>query len=144
MSKFLDTIVSHANQLEWTLEKLSDARLRLSFNMGEGRSQNVLISHYPNGDEDSSDLVEIASAALKMDGFPDGKLGAEMAKKLLKQNATTAFSSWAIEDTEDGPYLVAMSGWMLDDLDAEEFELAALIVANAADEMEGTLGIDNF
>ena len=45
MSKFLDTIVSHANQLEWTLEKLSDARLRISFNMGEGRDRKMCL--YP-------------------------------------------------------------------------------------------------
>jgi len=104
--------------------------------MGEGRSQNVLISHYPNSDEDTSDLIEIASAVLKMDGFPDGQLGKEMAEKLLRENAVMTFASWAIEETGDGLYLVAMSGWMLNDLDPEEMKLAVLIVSKAADEMK--------
>jgi len=88
--------------------------------------------------------VEVASAVVKMDGFPDGKLGKSMAEKLLRENSTMAFANWAIEQTSDGPYLVAMSGWMLDDLDAEELDFAANIVSGVADQMEASLGVDNF
>ena len=145
MSKFLEIMKSHIDQLGWqSVEQVNDRVLRMGFDMGEGRSQTVIMTHYPSENESQSDVVEVASAVVKMDGFPDGKLGKSMAEKLLRENSTMAFANWAIEQTSDGPYLVAMSGWMLDDLDAEELDFAANIVSGVADQMEATLGVDNF
>ena len=136
---------SHIETLGWqSVEQLSERTLRMGFDMGEGRSQMVLITHYPTESEDSSDVVEVASAVVKMDGFPDGKLGKSMSEKLLRENSTMAFANWAIQETPDGPYLVAMSGWMLDDLDPEELDFAVHIVSGVADKMEESLGVDNF
>jgi len=144
MSQFLEKIKSHTDKLGWqSIEQLNERTLRVGFDMGEGRSQSALITHYPM-EGDRSDAVEIASAAVKMDGFPDGKLGKTMAEKLLRENSTMAFANWAIQETSDGPYLVAMSGWLLDDLDPEELDFAVHIVLGVADKMEESLGVDNF
>jgi len=145
MSKFLKVINSHAEKLGWqSLDELNERTIRMGFDMGEGRTQTLIITHYPSEDENMSDAVEIASAVMKMDGLPDGKIGKAMSEKLLRENSTMAFANWAIQDTADGPYLVAISGWMLDDLDPEELDFAANIVSGVADRMEESLGVDNF
>lgn len=143
MSNFVDIIGEHAKKIGWeAINQLDETTIVLPFDMGDNRSQNVIISHYPQ--EESSDFVEITSAVIKMDGFPDGKLGKEMAEKLLRENCSMALVNWAIDETSEGAYLVARSGWMLDDLDAEELEMAVGIVSNVADNMESSLGVDNF
>jgi len=144
MSHYLEKMKSHIDELGWqSVEQLSERTLRMGFDMGEGRTQTVLITHYPT-EGTGSDAVEVASAVIKMDGFPDGKLGKAMSEKLLRENATMAFANWAIQETGDGPYLVAMSGWLLDDLDAEELDFAVHIVSGVADRMEESMGVDNF
>ena len=145
MAQFLETMKSHIEKLGWeSVDQVSEQTLRMGFDMGEGRTQMVFMTHYPVEGEDRSDAIEISSAVVKMDGFPDGKLGKAMAEKLLRENSTMAFANWAIEETSDGPYLVAMSGWLLDDLDPEELDMAVHIVAAVADKMEASLGVDNF
>ncbi|TQV70180.1 hypothetical protein FKG94_21915 [Exilibacterium tricleocarpae] len=147
MSQFLTKIKSYAKDLQWddSLQQVSERFLRLGFNMGEGRTQMVIIIHYPDDDQQNNGVIEVSSAVVKMDGMPDGKLGAEMARKLLRENASYGFANWAIQDIpSEGRYLIATSGWLLDELDLDELKLAVHIVAKMADDMEKTLGVDNF
>jgi hypothetical protein len=117
----------------------------MMFEMDDDRSQMVII----NGVEtnDGNEVVTIQSAVLKLEGLPNQMLGGDMAKKLLRENSQMALAKWSIDETQDGKYLVATSNWYLDTLDtldAEEFYRAVRVVAGAADEMESTLGVDNF
>lgn len=142
-NKFISTITDYAEKLEITLNQENDHLFSLVFDMGEGRSQKVIIVHHER-EADQSDIVEIASAVLKLDDLPDKKLGQDMAMKLLRENDTSLGANWAIDEAEDSSHLVAMANWFLDDMDLEEFELSVYNVAGMADALESQLGVDNF
>lgn len=142
-SKFIDTVMGYAEKLEITINQENEHLLSMMFDMGEGRSQKVIIYHHERG-EDQSDVVEIASAVLKVDDLPDAKVGQEMATKLLRENDHSLGAKWAIDKSEDSSHLVAMANWFLDDMDLEEFELSLYNVAFMADNLESQLGVDNY
>lgn len=147
MSIFTKKIEAYASELGWIqgLRKENDRVFRFNYNMGEGRSQMVLICYHCSDENPDKGIVEVSSPAMKMDGLPGGKLGAQMAEKLLRENGRSIFTNWAIEDLpSEGRYLIATSRWLIEGLDAEELDIAANVVAAAADKMEKTLGVDNF
>lgn len=142
-ASFVNKITEYSHQLEWNLDQVSDSCFRMLFDMGEGRSQGVLIMLY-EGEDGAPSWVEVSSAVMNLDGMPDGQLGAKKAQELLRENADMAFAKWAVADHGDAKHLVAVSNWRLEDMDCEELDVAVHIVAKRADDLESQLGVDNF
>lgn len=142
-NKFFEAIKQHADKLEITLNEDNESICSVMFDMGEGRSQRVIICHHPSKDG-SNDLVEISSAVLDLASMPDNKIGLEMATKLLRENDASLCANWAIDKGSDSCHLVATARWWLDEMDTEEFEVSLFNVALMADQLESTLGVDNF
>lgn len=142
MTGFIGKIEALCSACELVYDQTHENSVRMMFEMDDDRSQMVII----NGVEtnDGNEVVTIQSAVLKLEGLPNQMLGGDMAKKLLRENSQMALAKWSIDETQDGKYLVATSNWYLETLDAEEFYRAVRVVAGAADEMESTLGVDNF
>ncbi|CAA0085103.1 Uncharacterised protein [BD1-7 clade bacterium] len=140
--QFHNTINQHTAALGWTTDTEGEDLISLLFDMGEGRSQRVVIAHHDLGN--GTQIVEVSSAVLKMDGLPNHQLGREMAITLLKENAQKPFSNWAIDGEGETAHLVATSRWLLSDLDKEELHHAVVIVAGMADRLEEQLGVDHF
>lgn len=142
MSKTIKKIEELCKACEFNFEQTGESSIRMLFEMEGDRSQMVLV----NGVETQSGkaVVSIQSAVLKLDGLPNQMLGKDMATKLLRENAQMALAKWSIDEVEEGKYLVATSNWYLDTLDPEEFGRSVQVVAGAADNMEETLGVDNF
>lgn len=141
-NKFHEIIGRHAEQLGVNLKVDNERMISAMFDMGEGRTQRVLVLHHPSEDG-TKDIVEIASAVLDLSGMPDQQIGAAMALKLLRENDSTLCASWAI-DKVGGCHLVAMGNWWLDEMDADEFGTTLYGVAAMADNLERQLGVDNF
>lgn len=142
-NKFINTVTDYAEKLEITLTQENDHFFSFLFNMGEGRSQKVVIYHHER-EKDKSDIVEIASAVLKIDELPDKKIGQDMAMKLLRENDSSLGAKWAVDANDESSHLVAMANWFLDDMDLEEFEMSVYSVAGMADALESQLGVDHF
>jgi len=138
---FLKKIPALLQEIGWSCNTEDPETLSMMFDMGEGRSQKVVFFYHTSGD---AQLVAISSAVLQMDGLPDNQIGTEMAANLLRQNEEFAFANWAVDGEGEDAYLIATSRWWLDDLDKEELEASVLAVAKMADDMEKTLGVDNF
>lgn len=142
MSEFMKKIKSLCNACEFKYEQTDATGIRMLFEMDNDRSQMVLVNGVET--ESGKQVVTIQSAVLKLDGLPNKMLGKDMAEKLLRENAQMALAKWSIDDVSDGKYLVATSNWYLDTLDPEEFGRSVQVVAGVADELEETLGVDNF
>lgn len=142
MSNFMKKIDALCKECELNYEQTDESGIKLLFHMDDDRTQMVLV----NGVQTASgmDVVTIQSAVLKLDGLPNQMLGKDMATKLLRENAQMALAKWSIDEVEEGKYLVATSNWYLDTLDPEEFTRSIHVVAGVADDMEKTLGVDNF
>lgn len=143
MSKFLTTMRQHAEKLGLNLHEENERVMSAMFDMGEGRSQRVLILHHPS-ENGQNDIVEIASAVLDLESMPEQQVGAEMALKLLRENDQRLCAGWAIDRNKGAPHLVAMANWWLDEMDAEEFQTSLFNVAGMADALEEQLGVDNY
>ena len=113
----------------------------LVFYMGSGRSQRVWVRALGT-DAAKNLIVGFFSPVLQL---PTGEmLGQKAANELLRENATLAHGAWAIQNTNDGEYLVATDTQIAQTMDHQEFEASVRGLAATADAKERELGADVF
>ena len=141
-SDFTNKILEYGNELGWQLSVNSETSISISFDMGEGRSQLVLI--FLTGEIAEQPIVQISSPAANLEDIGD-KMDQEFMNDLLRLNAQAANYGWAIETIEgEGDYLIAASDQILSTIDVGELRSSVYAVAFAADQMEETFGLDRF
>jgi len=139
---FTNKILEHSKELGWQLSINSETSIAISFDMGEGRSQLVLI--FLTGEIAEQKIIQVSSPAAKLEDISD-KMDQDFMNELLRLNAQAMNYGWSIETIEDdGDYLIAASDQILSTIDVGELRAAVYAVAYAADTMEDKFGLDRF
>jgi len=139
---FTNKVLEYSNELGWQISINSEISTSISFDMGEGRSQLVLI--FLSGEIAEQPIIQVSSPAAKLEDISD-KMDQDFMNELLRLNSQTVNYGWAVETIEDdGDYLIAASDQMLNTMDVGELRSAVYAVAHAADEMEEKFGLDRF
>jgi len=139
---FTNKMLKYAKELDWQLSINSETSISISFDMGEGRSQLVLI--FLTGEIADQKIIQVSSPAAKLEDIGD-KMDQEFMNELLRLNAASVNYGWAIETIEgEGDYLIAASDQILSTIDVGELRAAVYFVAFAADQMEEKFGLDRF
>lgn len=139
---FTNKILKYSKELEWGISINSETNVALSFDMGEDRSQLVMI--FLAGEIAGQQVIQVSSPAANLADIAD-KVDQDFLNELLVLNSQASNFGWAIEEIEDdGDYLVATSDQLLNTMDVGELRAAVGAVACSADEMEAKFGLDKF
>lgn len=140
-SPFTNKILELSNENEWQVAILSEDRVAVPFDEGDGRSQVAYISSVETAG--GLQAAFVYSMAAKLSDIED-KLGQDFYNELLDGNANAANYGWSILSGDSGDYLAAGADFVLDSFDAVEFGAAVANVSTVADAMEKRFGLDNF
>ena len=139
---FTNKILGYSKELGWNVAINSETQIVLSFDMGEGRDQIVMI--FLAGEIAGQQVIQISSPAAKLEDIED-KLNQDFYNELLQLNAQASNYGWAIETIEgEGDYLIASSDQLLSTFDVGELRSSVAAVAYSADTMEAKFGLDKF
>lgn len=138
---FTNKILEYSKELGWNISINSDTNVSLGFELGEGRSQLVIL--FLAGEIAEQPIIQISSPAANLKDIED-KLDQDFMNELLRLNANTPNYGWALESIDEGEYLIASSDQMLNTMDLGELRAAVYAVTSAADEMEARFGLDNY
>jgi len=113
-------------------------RLEGVFVLSDGRTQ--MVHARPSGMAGDKFVVTLISPCVRVKKGLLGGLSKDTAIELLRRNEGLLFARFGLVEEEDAYVVVASADYLLDTLDAEEFEHAIWHVAMAADACEKDLG----
>jgi hypothetical protein len=136
---FAQRIKEVADQAGLKVVEANEDLVVAMFALPEGRKQKVVMM--PVGDLLGSTVFVVCSMSQQI----DGDLDAQMANRLLRENANHKVGYWGIIDLGEGQFVGCHHSLVLETLDPKELDIIVRTVAMEADKLEMELtGGDKF
>ncbi len=132
-----ENIKKRAEQAGFKVHNHTEDSALLFFDMGNGRSQRVML-RYMGQDSLGQDILGISSPAMEFDkNIP---LEQSVANRLLQDNSRLAHGAWAIEIYGSSAWLVILDTHIMDTMQDEELTASIRTVISSADNLEREFG----